>query len=105
MRQDMKHVIIDRPRTGGDGGKSKPPKGSNRRWQRIPVEDQPRSESTSRRRRYGCPADTLSCSSATGNGAYLLHGRYVYIKSKRQLGKAKIHKLQLWKTALGKKTR
>jgi hypothetical protein len=27
MRKDMKHVIIDRPRTGGDGGKSVPVKG------------------------------------------------------------------------------
>ena len=31
MRKDMKHVIIDRPRTGGDGGKSIPPKGTKKR--------------------------------------------------------------------------
>jgi hypothetical protein len=53
MRQDMKHVIIDRPRRGGEGGKSRPPKGSKRRWQRIPVEEHPKSESTSPGRRYG----------------------------------------------------
>ncbi len=53
MREDMKHVIIDRPRTGGAGGKSIAPKGSKRRWQRLPVEDHPRTESTARRRLYG----------------------------------------------------
>jgi len=60
MRADMKHVIIDRPRTGGDGGKSRPPKGSMRRWQRTPAEDYPRSESMARGRRYGCECKHLN---------------------------------------------
>src|SRR5262245_14343424 len=53
MREDMKHVIIDRPRIGGDGGRSAPPKGSYRRWQRIALEDRPRTESSFRARLYG----------------------------------------------------
>ena len=53
MREDMKHVIIDRPRQGGEGGKSRAPKGSLRRWLRIPEDEYPRSESSSRHRRYG----------------------------------------------------
>ncbi len=54
MRWDMKHVIIDRPRKGGDGGKSKPPKGTKRRWQRLAAEDYPTSESTARRYGANC---------------------------------------------------
>jgi hypothetical protein len=60
MRADMKHVIIDRPRLGGEGGKSRPPKGSKRRWQRMPVEDFPRAESTARRRLYGSACKGLN---------------------------------------------
>jgi hypothetical protein len=51
MRADMKHVIIDRPRRGGDGGRSKPPKGYRRALRRIPPDEQPRTES--RARLYG----------------------------------------------------
>jgi hypothetical protein len=53
MRKDMKHVIIDRPRVGGDGGKSILPKGSKKRLQQTPWEDQPKHESTAPRRLYG----------------------------------------------------
>ena len=60
MREDMKHVIIDRPRTGGDGGKTITPKGSKRRWQRIPIEDHPRTESTAPGRRYGWDCKRLN---------------------------------------------
>src|SRR6266542_4641376 len=60
MREDMKHVVIRRPRTGGEGGNSRPPKGSKRRWQRIPVEDHPKTESTARRRRYGWQCKELN---------------------------------------------
>ena len=60
MREDMKHVIIDRPRKGGEGGKSRPPKGSMRFWQRMPAEDYPKSESTARGRRYGWDCKQLN---------------------------------------------
>src|SRR6185437_5780755 len=60
MRKDMKHVIIDRPRTGGDGGKSIPPKGSKKRLQKTPLEDQPKYESNARRRVYGYDCKQLN---------------------------------------------
>jgi hypothetical protein len=53
MRDDMKHVIIDRPRLGGSGGRSLTPKGGKRRWQRYAEDEYPKSESTARRRLYG----------------------------------------------------
>ena len=53
MRKDMKYVIIDRPRRGGDGGKSIPPKGSKKRLQKTPLEEQPKYQSSARRRVYG----------------------------------------------------
>jgi hypothetical protein len=53
MREDMKHVIIDRPRIGGEGGKSRAPKGSGRHWRQLAAEDYPKFESTARRRLYG----------------------------------------------------
>lgn len=53
MRKDMKDVIIDRPRIHGDGGKSIPPKGTKKRFNKTPWEDQKNFESTSRRRVYG----------------------------------------------------
>ncbi|MGF1579140.1 MAG: hypothetical protein ACFCD0_07230 [Gemmataceae bacterium] len=54
MRNDMKHVIIDRPRFGaGDGGKSPTPKGKARQEQRIPLDERPKRESMSRHRLYG----------------------------------------------------
>jgi hypothetical protein len=59
MRQDMKHVIIDRPRIGGRHKKSRP-KGSMRRWQRLLAEDYPKSESTARRRLYGWDCKQLN---------------------------------------------
>jgi hypothetical protein len=60
MRADMKHVIIDRPRIGGSGGKSRPAKGSKRRWQRIPLEDQPKTESNAPKRLYGSNCKSLN---------------------------------------------
>src|SRR4051794_23195059 len=60
MRADMKHVIIDRPRLGGDGGKSKPAKGSVRALQRMAPEDYPKFESSAPRRRYGWNAKSLN---------------------------------------------
>lgn len=49
----MKHVLIDRPRTGGDGGKSHPPKGSKKRLQKTPLEEQSNFQSNARGRVYG----------------------------------------------------
>lgn len=62
MRKDMKHVIIDRPRTGGDGGKSIPPKGTKKRLQKQMLdEDNTVSyESTARRRVYGWDCKELN---------------------------------------------
>ncbi len=60
MRKDMKHVIIDRPRTGGDGGKSIPPKGSKKRLQKTPLEEMPKHESTARKRVYGYDCKQLN---------------------------------------------
>ncbi len=60
MRKDMKHVIIDRPRTGGDGGKSHPPKGSKKRLQKTPLEDHVKYESSARRRVYGYDCKQLN---------------------------------------------
>ena len=53
MRSDMKHVIIDRPRAGGEGGRSRPPKGTRNYLQRTPLEDQPKYESSAPGRCYG----------------------------------------------------
>jgi hypothetical protein len=60
MRADMKHVIIDRPRIGGSGGKSRPAKGSKRRWQRIPLEDHPKTESNAPKRLYASDCKSLN---------------------------------------------
>lgn len=50
----MMHVIIDRPRTGGDGGKSKPLKGTKKLLQRqMKEENTVAYESTARRHLYG----------------------------------------------------
>lgn len=56
----MKHVLIDRPRTGGDGGKSKPPKGSKKRFQKTPLDEQPKFASSARHRVYGWNAKELN---------------------------------------------
>jgi hypothetical protein len=56
----MKHVIIDRPRVGGEGGKSRAPKGSRKRLQRTAAEDQPKYESTARHRLYGIGCKQLN---------------------------------------------
>lgn len=55
MRKDMKHVIVDRPRTGGDGGKSIPPKGTKKRlYKEMQSEDGPVNyQSSARGRVYG----------------------------------------------------
>lgn len=60
MRSDMFHVIIDRPRTGGDGGKSKPPKGSKRKAAKVGFENLPNKESTARGRKYGWDCKQLN---------------------------------------------
>lgn len=60
MRKDMKHVIIDRPRTGGDGGKSVPPKGTKKRLQKTPLDELPVHESNSARRIYGYDCKQLN---------------------------------------------
>lgn len=62
MRKDMKHVIIDRPRTGGDGGKSIPPKGTKKRLHKqMQSEDGTVAyESTARRRVYGWDCKELN---------------------------------------------
>lgn len=52
MRSDMYHVVIDRPRTGGEGGKSIEPKGAKRKRQSIPTEELPKFESSSPGRKY-----------------------------------------------------
>jgi hypothetical protein len=49
----MKHVIIDRPRVGGEGGRSRPAKGTRKYLQRTPLDDQPRYESNAPHRLYG----------------------------------------------------
>lgn len=49
----MKHVLIDRPRTGGDGGKSIPPKGSKKKFQKTPLDEQEKFQSNARGRVYG----------------------------------------------------
>lgn len=49
----MASVIIDRPRRGGDGGKSILPKGSKKLLQQTPLEDQPKFASNAPRRLYG----------------------------------------------------
>lgn len=56
----MKHVVVDRPRTGGDGGKSKPPKGSKKQFNKTPLEEQPKFQSSSRKRVYGYNCKELS---------------------------------------------
>lgn len=59
MRSDMAKVICERPRTGGDGGKSKPPKGTQKRTQQAWKDDGEgfrKQESTARRRVYGYDA-------------------------------------------------
>ena len=54
MRPDMKYIIIERPRTHGDGGKSIPPKGSKKRLRKqIEKEETFSFESNSPRRVYG----------------------------------------------------
>lgn len=61
MRSDMRHVIIDRPRTGGDGGKSILPKGSKKRLHKqMNSEETVNYESTSRRRIYGWDCKQLN---------------------------------------------
>lgn len=60
MRKDMKHVIIDRPRRGGDGGKSILPKGSKKRLQKTPLEEQEKFASSARHRVYGYDCKQLN---------------------------------------------
>ncbi len=60
MREDMKHVIIDRPRRGGEGGKSRPPKGTVRLWQRMPAEEYPKRETMAPGRRYSSDCKYLN---------------------------------------------
>lgn len=56
----MMHVIIDRPRIGGDGGKSILPKGTKRRQNKIPLDEQPKFQSSARYRQYGWEAKKLN---------------------------------------------
>jgi hypothetical protein len=56
----MKHVIVDRPRTGGDGGKSIPPKGSKKRLQKTPLEEQSKFQSNAAGRIYGWDCKQLN---------------------------------------------
>lgn len=52
MRKDMAKVIVERPRTGGDGGKSIPRKGYKKRLAKTPLDELPKRESTARHRQY-----------------------------------------------------
>lgn len=56
----MRHVIIDRPRRGGDGGKSILPKGSKKQLQKTPWEDQVKFESSAPGRLYGWECKELN---------------------------------------------
>lgn len=44
MREDMSRVVTERPRRGGDGGKSIPAKGYKKRQKKTPLDEQPRRE-------------------------------------------------------------
>jgi hypothetical protein len=58
----MHKVIVERPRTGGDGGKSDEPKGYKKKLERAMYNDGdlPVFESSARRRRYGWEAKEFS---------------------------------------------
>src|SRR6185437_7524740 len=60
MRKDMKHVIIDRPRRGGNGGKINLPKGSKKQLQKTPLEQQAKCQSSARGRVYGYDGKELN---------------------------------------------
>lgn len=53
MRKDMAKVIVERPRTGGDGGKSIPLKGTKKNLQRTDWEEMPAFQSNAPGRLYG----------------------------------------------------
>ncbi len=56
----MKHVIIDRPRAGGEGGRSRPAKGTRKLLQKTDVGDLPRYESNAPGRLYGLACKHLN---------------------------------------------
>jgi hypothetical protein len=92
MREDMFKVIVERPRTGGDGGKSVPQKGYSKKWKKHKsndYEDAPTKESIDSPYKRGYAGKEL-------NEHHLLRAKCKMCKDLRIEGKDCEHSNWIW---------